>query len=100
MAAKTLQFTKDGNKWVCETTVNNDYNLHIERVKAGGIWFFQRSTQEGQYVVCNGPGIPNPYTAGQVIDHAFGHGVYPATGMNIRIESETEVTGATLTEAE
>ena len=41
------------------------------------------------------PGWMN-YDAGQVIDWAFSHGVYPEGGLAIRIESGSEVTSGTL----
>lgn len=94
----TLQFTQQGDIWVAEATVHNDYNLHIERERAGKFNLYQRATASGMYKACD-----LPYwlaRTGQVIDHAFGHGVYPSGGLHIRIESGSAVTSATLTEAE
>ncbi len=90
----TLNFTKQGNRYVAEATVNNDYNLHIER-KGGNSTFAisQCGTGSGQYAPCELPSaIQYP---GPVIDWSFGHVVYP---MRIQIISGEEVTTATLTE--
>lgn len=91
--ANTLKFNQQGKVWVCETVVNADYALHIERVSPGKFNIYQRSTDSGQYALCVIPRFL--YSTGQVIDWTFGHGYYP---MHIRIESETEVTSATLSE--
>lgn len=94
--ATTLNFQKNGNVYVAETTVTGDYNLHIERKGGGSFNIFQRATESGQWNVCTGmPGWMN-YNAGQVIDWAFGHGVYPEGGLNILIQSGSEVTSGTL----
>lgn len=31
----TLNFTKNGDKWVADATVNKDYILHVERASGG-----------------------------------------------------------------
>ena len=94
--AKTLDFTKDGGKWVAETTVSADYHLHVER-QAGvaGFSIKQRAVDSGLWMDC----VPMPYNVwGQVVDWSFRHGVYPAEGLHVRFESGTEVTSATLWE--
>lgn len=92
----TLNFQKNGNVYVAETTVTGDYNLHVERKGGGSFNIYQRGTQNGLYKVCSGmPGWMN-YDAGKVIDWAFSHGVYPEGGLAIRIESGSEVTSGTL----
>ena len=91
-----LQFTQNGNQWIAETTVNAPYNLHIERKGAGKFMIYQRGTDSGQYAPC----VIGSYLAqnqGQVIDWSFDHTIYP---MHVRFESGSEVTSATLTEAE
>lgn len=98
MATQTLNFQKDGENWVAETTVTGDYNLHIERKDSTGVFLiYQRSASTGEYMVCSGmPGwLKNP---GQVIDWAFTHGVYPEGGISIRIVSGSEVTMGVLLE--
>ena len=35
MEARELQFTQEGDVWVAEETVSNDYSLHLERKKGG-----------------------------------------------------------------
>lgn len=92
-----LQFTQNGKDWIAETTVNAPYHLHLER-KEGSSKFmiYQRGTDSGQYANC----VIGPYLAqnqGQVIDWSFDHTIYP---MHVRFESGSEVTSATLTEAE
>ena len=89
-----LQFTQNGNFWVAETTVNADYNLHIERSVPGSFKIYQRGTADGEYVDCRG--VPD-YSFQRDIDHDFRHLVYPK---HLRIESGSEVTSATLTEAQ
>lgn len=91
----TLNFTKTGAKYIAEATVSNDYNLHLERVSGGRFLLFQRATDDGEYAPCMIPSCLE--RSGRVIDWSFGHGVYP---MHVLIESETEVTSATLTEAQ
>lgn len=94
----TLDFQQQGEVYVAETVVHNDYNLHIERERPGTFRIYQRATASGMYKGC---GLPYWLErTGQVIDHAFGHGVYPSCGLYLRIESSSAVTSATLTEAE
>lgn len=94
--ATTLNFQKSGDKYVAEATVSGPYNLHMEKKGPGKFMILQRSTDTGQYVPCSP--IPSHLVyGGQFIDWTFDHGVYP---MNVRFESETEVTSATLTEGE
>lgn len=96
--ATTLNFTKNGDVWQATAKVTGDYNLHIERKGGGSFNIFQRATESGQWKVCAGmPGWMN-YNAGEVIDWAFGHGVYPEGGLNILIQSGSEVTSGTLNE--
>lgn len=54
----------------------------------------QRSTNDGEYAPCQ-PVPSSVYLGGSVIDWCFDHGHYP---MNVRFESETEVTMAELNE--
>ena len=92
--ATTLSFTKQGDVYVSEQTVNAPYALHIERSEPGTFAIKQRSAESGEYAPCWG--IPDRVSMGStVIDWSFDHGVYP---MHVRFESESEVTSATLTE--
>lgn len=100
MAQTTLTFQPqmvDGKqRYVCEQTVTADYALHIERTGAGKLNFFVRSTADGKYC----PSDVNSFLqnlAKEVFDYDFTHLVYPKY---IRIESDTEVTSATLITAE
>ena len=92
--ATTLSFTQQGRVWIAEATVNADYNLHIERESSGSFSMEQKGVEQGEYVECRG--VPD-FSFKKNIDHDFQHGVYPKY---IRIESGSEVTIATLTEAE
>ena len=94
----TLNFTKNGDKWVAEATVNKDYILHVERASGGSFSVYQRSTSSGQYKACSPLPASIVYDAGQVIDYAFGHGVYPSGGIHLRFESGSEVTMAEINE--
>ena len=96
--ATTLSFTKNGDVWQAEATVTGDYNLHLERKADGTFNIFQRGTATGQWKVCSGMPSTLNYNAGQVIDWAFGHGVYPEGGLHILIESGSEVTTGVLSE--
>lgn len=94
MAATSLNFTKQGDMYLAETIVTGDYNLHVERQKAGRFYIYQRGTSTGQYAP-----VILPYwvsQSGQIIDYAFSHGVYPEGGLHLLIKSESEVTRATL----
>lgn len=90
-----LEFTKQGENYIAETTVNGDYSLHLERTGDGKFMIYQKSTADGQYVSCTGIPENMVYYAGKVIDYSFSHGVYPKY---IRIESGSEVTKGELTE--
>lgn len=89
-----LEFTKQGDSYIAETIVNNDYNIHIEREKGGFFYLEQRSTSEGKFAPCNLPsGISNGYWS--TLDYTFAHGFYP---MNVRFKSTSPVTMAEIQE--
>lgn len=91
----TLNFTKQANgKYVAEATVNGPFNLHIERVEEGSFDIMQRTTEQGEYADCFGV-VPTLFYR-KVIDFDYEQMVFPK---HIRIESGSEVTTATLTEA-
>lgn len=94
----TIDFTRNGDEWTAEATVHGDYVVHIERKGPGKFSLMQRSTQSGQWAPCWPMSGQMVYNAGQVIDHAFGHGVYPSGGMHIRFISGSEVTMAEINE--
>lgn len=93
--ATTLSFTKQGDVYIAEQTVNAPYALHIERSEPGTFAIKQRSTGTGEYAPCweLSDRVKNGAT---VIDWSFDHTIYP---MHVRFESGSEVTSATLTEA-
>lgn len=96
MAQKSLVFQSmmvDGkHRYVCEETVTSDYALHIERSGSGKLNFFVRSTSEGEYCPSDVSSSLQNF-AKEVFDYDFTHIVYPKY---IRIESEVEVTTATI----
>lgn len=100
MTQTTLTFQPqmvDGKqRYVCEETVTADYALHIERTGAGKLNFFVRSTADGKYCPSDVSSFLQNL-AKEVFDYDFTHLVYPKY---IRIESDTEVTSATLITAE
>lgn len=89
----TLNFSKQGDFYVAEATVNNDYNLHIEREQFG-VFFMQQKFTGDDYGTCN---LPSVISNGnwKVLDYSFSHGVYP---MSIRIKSSSKVNSAVLQE--
>lgn len=89
-----LEFTKQGDLYVAEVTVNNDYNVHIEREKGGFLYLEQRSTQEGRFASCGLPsGVSNGYWS--TLDYTFAHGFYP---MTVRFKSTSPITMAEIQE--
>lgn len=100
MATNKLTFNAQevaGKKrYVCETTVSADYALHIERAQSGRLNFFVRSTDSGKYCPTDVSSFLQNL-AKEVFDYDFTHLVYPKY---IRIESDTEVTSATLITAD
>lgn len=100
MTQTTLTFQPqmvDGKqRYVCEETVSADYALHIERAGSGKLNFFVRSTAVGKYCPSDVSSFLQNL-AKEVFDYDFTHLVYPKY---IRIESDTEVTSATLITAE
>lgn len=95
--ATILSFSKSGDMYVAEATVTGDYNLHLERKKAGKFYIYQRGPASGQYAPVVLPSWLS--NSGQIIDYAFCHGVYPEGGLHLRIVSETEVTSGTLSQS-
>lgn len=94
--ATTLNFTKEGDVYIAEQTVNAPYALHIERSEPSSFSIKQRSTDSGEYASCWE--LSDRVKKGAtVIDWSFDHTIYP---MHVRFESGSEVTTATLTEAE
>lgn len=93
----TLNFEKSGDVWVSEATVTGDYLLHLERKGSGLFRLRQRAGDGLAWADC----VIGPYLStntGQVLEWAFSHGVYPDGGLQIRIESGSEVTNGTLSQ--
>lgn len=94
--ATTLNFTKEGDVYIAEQTVNAPYALHIERSEPSSFSIKQRSTDSGQYASCWN--VPDRVSmSATVIDWSFDHTIYP---MHVRFESGSEVTSAEITEAQ
>lgn len=96
MATTALTFSKNGDMYVATATVAGDYALHIEREYIG-LFRISQARQEGdQYMECQ---LPDNLSKGNftLLDWSFGHGVYP---VNIKVESSSEVTKASITTEE
>lgn len=89
----TLNFSKQGDFYVAEATVNNDYNLHIEREQFG-VFFMQQKFAGDDYGTCN---LPSVISNGnwKAMDYTFSHGMYP---MKVRFKSLSEVKKAEINE--
>ena len=90
-----LNFTKQGEFYIAETTVNNDYALHIERRSEGFFYMEQNSSiADGKYAGCN---LPTDVNNGFWVngDYFFSHGYYP---MKVRFKSLSEVVKAEINE--
>ena len=72
MEERTLSFNKVGDLYETETTVNADYNLHIETEDPASVQIFQRGSDEGKY---RRSYVESKW--GDVIDADFCHAVYP-----------------------
>lgn len=95
MSTRSLNFELLGSEWIARETVQNDYSLHLEREAPGLFGIRQRSSSTGRYSPCI---LPSSLArCGEVIDHSFGHGVYP---MQIEIVSTSKVTMGEIREAE
>jgi hypothetical protein len=89
----TLNFIQEGEWYVAETTVNNDYSLHVEREKEG-FFYMEQKAAGTQFASCEIPmAVMNGFWTCQ--DRVFAHGYYPLT---VRFKSKTPVTLAELNE--
>lgn len=89
-----LVFSKRGNSYVAQTTVNNDYNLHLERESDGPLYMNQKNGGATNYAACMLPELYNKH-AGKAVDIDISHGVYPK---DIEIISPVKVTSGKVTE--
>jgi hypothetical protein len=69
----TLTFNKQGDVYVGEFTVTEDFNLHIERKNRGIFEVYQRGTNNGEYAFVRG----GEFFHQLVIDTDFSARVYP-----------------------
>lgn len=87
----TLEFNKIGELYVAETTVTENFMLHLDRKQSGRIYMWQRASEDVEYAPCDiGEYIGN--NIGLSFEHSFISGVYPDGGLHIKVESESEVT--------
>ena len=96
MAQKSILFDKtviNGiEKYVCEEIVSSDYALHIEREEKGKLYFYVRSTPEGEYCRSDVNSFLQNF-AKEIFDYDFSHLVYPKY---VKIVSDTPVVSASL----
>lgn len=45
-----IEIYQIGQKYVGEFTVTEDFNLHVEKLKEGNMYVYQRTTDSGDYV--------------------------------------------------
>ena len=75
-----LTFTQSGDAYIAETSVNADFNIHIEREASGGLSIEMSHLQNGEYTP-----IPDIKQWG-AFDQSFYDVVYP---IYLRIISRT-----------
>lgn len=93
MEQKELSFSKENGYYVSETSVNSDYNLHIEMEDGkGSVEIFQRGSDSGEY-----RRVYIETAWGKVMDADFQHAVYPKY---IKIRVRSKVVMATIREAD
>ena len=91
-----LEFKKKDGLWVSQdVTVTGDYNLHVERDKAGSIGIEQR-TAGGEFSPCIVPDCVRN-AEGKAFDFDFIHAVYPKT---IRVISTVQPESGVVTMTE
>lgn len=49
----TLKFSKIGELYVAETTVTENFMLHLDRKKTGRIYMWQRASEDVEYAPCD-----------------------------------------------
>lgn len=90
-----LKFTKDGDKWVAEATVNKDYMLYMKKTQMAGLHVQQRQDSADEWAECDTRAHPSLNYA--TVCYRMSHGTYP---MQVRFESDAEVVSAKVTEVE
>lgn len=91
----TLNFTKDGEKWVAEATVNRDYMLYLRKNGTAELKIFQRMEETDEWAQCDMRG--HPFLNYSSVCYRIGHGAYP---MYVRFVSDIEITAGKITEVE
>lgn len=90
----TINFTQKGDLWISEDiTVNNDYNIHLER-EGGGMVQLGQKTAGNLFASVVLPQVSGLYS-GTTVDIDISHGVYPKT---IKITSYSKVLTGIITE--
>lgn len=82
-----INFTQNGDLWISDDiTVNNDYNIHLER-NGGGAMQLSQKTAGDAFASVVLPQVSGLYS-GTTIDIDISHGIYPKT---IRVVSYSKV---------
>ena len=89
-----ISFSKVGNEYVAEFSVNGNFALHIERNVAGYVKVEQSSVQGGGYAPVMD--FPMATRNHKVVDVTFTGEVFP---MYLKVTCETQPTSAVVTEA-
>lgn len=84
-----LSFTKQGDFYVATTSVNNDYNVHIELEDQGTVTVYHKTSGSEFAFVHNASGVV-------VMDDDFDGIIYPKT---IKITTTKPVAKCIITEA-
>lgn len=87
-----LTFTKNGNRYEAEFEATGNFNLHIERKKAGGVAIYQKPSAEGKYATDSSWSDNAP----AVVDMDISMLIYPKM---IKVVSRAEVACASVTMA-
>ncbi|WP_277232040.1 hypothetical protein [Phocaeicola salanitronis] len=91
----TLNFTKNGDKWVAEATVNKDYMLYLQKSQMACLKIFQRQEETDEWGQCDTRVYP--FLNYSTVCYRLSHGAYP---MHVRFECDAEVLEGRITEVD
>ena len=86
-----VNFQQVGNYHEAEFTVTSDFNLHLEKEKAGDTRLYVKGVPDGEYAALI---FPSNYLFNKVIDYDLSALVYPKY---IKIQSDVPVTSCVVT---
>lgn len=86
-----VSFNKVGDVYRGEFTVTSDFNLHMEKEKAGNTRVYIKGVVDGEYASAN---FPSAYSYNAIIDYDFSAVVYPKY---LRIDSDVPVKSCVIT---